>query len=175
MQLTVKKIGLVFLLSVSSFVVAQAQKFALVDMEYIMKHIPAYESANDQLDILSKKWQIEVDAAMQNVENMNNSYQTEVVFLSPEMKTKRENEIIAQKKAAQDLKIHYFGPNGELFKKRESLIKPIQDEIYNAIQSISNDQGYQLVLDKTSAMNIIFSSPKLDISDDVLSKLGYSK
>jgi outer membrane protein len=175
MQLTVKKISLIFLFSVSSFVVAQAQKFALIDMEYIMKHIPAYESANDQLDILSKKWQIEVDAAMQNVQNMNNSYQTEVVFLSPEMKTKRENEIITQEKAAQDLKIHYFGPNGELFKKRESLIKPIQDEIYNAIQSISNDQGYQLVLDKTSAMNIIFSSPKLDISDDVLSKLGYSK
>jgi outer membrane protein len=156
-------------------VVAQAQKFALVDMEYIMKHIPAYESANDQLDLLSKKWQIEVDAAMQNVQNMNNSYQTEIVFLSPEMKTKRENEILTQEKAAQDLKIHYFGPNGELFKKRKSLIKPIQDEIYNAIQSISNDQGYQLVLDKTSAMNIIFSSPKLDISDDVLVKLGYSK
>jgi outer membrane protein len=175
MRLTVKKIGLIFLLSVSSFVVAQAQKFALVDMEYIMKHIPAYESANDQLDLLSKKWQIEVDAAMQNVQNMNNSYQTEIVFLSPEMKTKRENEILTQEKAAQDLKIHYFGPNGELFKKRKSLIKPIQDEIYNAIQSISNDQGYQLVLDKTSAMNIIFSSPKLDISDDVLSKLGYSK
>jgi outer membrane protein len=175
MRLTVKKIGLIFLLSVSSFVVAQAQKFALVDMEYIMKHIPAYESANDQLDLLSKKWQIEVDAAMQNVQNMNNSYQTEIVFLSPEMKTKRENEILTQEKAAQDLKIHYFGPNGELFKKRKSLIKPIQDEIYNAIQSISNDQGYQLVLDKTSAMNIIFSSPKLDISDDVLVKLGYSK
>jgi outer membrane protein len=175
MQLTVKKIGLIFLLSVSSFVVAQAQKFALVDMEYIMKHIPAYESANDQLDLLSKKWQAEVDAAMLNIQNMNNSYQAEIVFLSPEMKIKRENEILTQEKAAQDLKIHYFGPNGELFKKRESLIKPIQDEIYNAIQSISNDQGYQLVLDKTSAMNIIFSSPKLDISDEVLVKLGYSK
>lgn len=175
MQHTVKKISLILLLSVGSFVVAQAQKFALVDMDYIMKHIPAYESANDQLNILSKKWQTEVETATQSAQNMLKSYQTEVVFLSPEMKTKREGEIAAQEKAAQDLKIHYFGPNGELFKKRESLIKPIQDEIYNAIQAISSDRGYQLILDKSSALNIIFSSPKLDISDDVLVKLGYSK
>lgn len=175
MQHSVKKIGIICLLFVGSFVVAQAQKFALVDMDYILKHIPAYESANDQLNILSKKWQVEVETATQNAQNLLKSYQTEVVFLSPEMKTKRENEIVAQEKVAQDLKIHYFGPDGELFKKRESLIKPIQDEVYNAIQALSSDRGYQLILDKSSALNIIFSSPKLDISDDVLVKLGYSK
>jgi outer membrane protein len=91
------------------------------------------------------------------------------------MKTKRENEIVEKEKVAQDLKRQYFGPEGELYKKRQSLMKPIQDEVYNAIQTISSDKGYQLVLDKSSAMNIIYSSPKIDISDDILVKLGYSK
>ena len=112
---------------------------------------------------------------MQAVQGLYKTYQTEVVFMSPEMKTKRENEIVDKEKAAQELKKQYFGPEGELFKKRQSLMKPIQDEVYNAIQTVSNDKGYQLVFDKSSAMNIIFSSPKIDISDEVLVKLGYSK
>jgi outer membrane protein len=169
------KIVIILLLSFFSIHHTEAQKFAVVDMNYIMKHIPAVEAANDQLNLLSKKWQAEIDAANQNAQNMIKAYQTEVVFLSSDMKTKRENEITTQEKAVQNLKTKYFGPDGELFKKRESLIKPIQDEIYNAIQSISSDKGYQLILDKSSATNIIFSSPKLDISDEVLSKLGYSK
>lgn len=169
------KIIIILCLAVVSIHPMEAQKFALVDMNYIMKHIPAVEAANDQLNLLSKKWQAEIDAANQNVQNIIKAYQTEVVFLSSDMKVKRENEITTQEKAVQDLKTKYFGPNGELFKKRESLIKPIQDEIYNAIQAISSDNGYQLILDKSSATNIIFSSPKLDISDEVLSKLGYSK
>ena len=144
-------------------------------MEYILKHVPAYESANEQLNQISKKWQSEVEEKVQVAQNLYKTYQTEVVFMSPEMKTKRENEIVDKEKAAQDLKRQYFGPDGELYKKRQSLMKPIQDEVYNAIQSISNDKGYQLILDKSSAMNIIFSSPKIDISDDVLVKLGYSK
>jgi outer membrane protein len=168
---------LVFILSflLGAFSFTHAQKFAIVDMEYILKHVPAYESANEQLNILSKKWQSEVETQMQAVQNMYKTYQSEVVFLSDEMKTKRENEIVAKEKVAQDLKRNYFGPDGELYKKRQSLMKPIQDEVYNAIQTISNDKGYQLVLDKSSSMNIIFSSPKIDISDDVLLKLGYSK
>jgi outer membrane protein len=170
-----KKLAITFALLMSAFCFTQAQKFAIVDMEYILKHIPSYESANEQLNQISKKWQSEVDAKTQVVQNLYKTYQTEVVFMSPEMKTKRENEIVEKEKAAQDLKRQYFGPDGDLFKKRESLMKPIQDEVYNAIQSISNDKGYQLVLDKSSAMNIIFSSPKIDISDDVLVKLGYSK
>lgn len=175
MKTIVRTTVIFFGLFIVSIGTTQAQKFAVVDMEYIMKHIPAYEAANDQLNALSKQWQAEIDTANQNAQNKYKTFQAEIVFLSPEMKTKRENEIASEEKMVQDLKIHFFGPNGELFQKRESLIKPIQDEIYNAIQTISSDRGYQLILDKSSATNIIFVSPKLDISDDVLAKLGYSK
>jgi outer membrane protein len=170
-----KKLIILFAFLMGAFSFSYAQKFAIVDMEYIMKHVPAYESANEQLNQVSKKWQAEVEAKMQVVQNLYKTYQTEVVFMSPEMKTKRENEIVEKEKASQDLKRQYFGPEGELYKKRQSLMKPIQDEVYNAIQTISNDKGYQLILDKSSSMNIIFSSPKIDISDEVLVKLGYSK
>lgn len=152
-----------------------AQKFAMVDMEYIMKNIPAFETANEQLNQISKKWQSEVDAQMQEVQNLYKNYQTELVFMSEEMKVKREEEIIAKEKAAQELKRTYFGTEGELFKKRQSLMKPIQDEVFTAIQEISKDKDFSLVFDKSSSMNIIFTSPKLDISDLVLTKLGYSK
>ncbi|HQB28724.1 MAG TPA: OmpH family outer membrane protein [Paludibacter sp.] len=152
-----------------------AQKFAIVDMEYILKNIPSYETANEQLNIISKKWQSEVEAKMQEVQNMYKNYQTELVFLSDEMKVEREEAIIAKEKEAQELKREYFGPEGELFKKRQSLMKPIQDEIYNVIQELSREKDYSLIVDKSSAMNIIFSSPKIDISDEILIKLGYSK
>ena len=154
---------------------SQAQKFASVDMGYIMKNIPAYESANEQLSQVSKKWQAEVDAMMKDVQQLYKNYQTELVFMSDDMKVKREDEIVAKEKAAQELKRKYFGPEGELFKKRESLMKPIQDEVYNAIQEISNAKGLDLIFDKSSAMSAIFVSTKLDISDEVLKKLGYSK
>ena len=152
-----------------------AQKFAMVDMEYIMKNIPAYETANEQLTQISKKWQSEVDVQMQEVQKMYKNYQTELVFLSEDMKVKREEEIVAKEKAAQELKRSYFGTDGELFKKRQSLMKPIQNEVYTAIQEICKEKDLSLVFDKSSSMNIIFSSPKLDISDLVLQKLGYSK
>jgi len=152
-----------------------AQKFAMVDMEYIMKNVPAYETANDQLNQISKKWQSEVDAQLQDVQKMYKNYQTELVFLSDDMKTKREEEIVAKEKASQELKRKYFGADGELFKKRQSLMKPIQDEIYTAIQDISKEKDLELVFDKSSAMSVIFTSPKIDISDAVLQKLGYSK
>ena len=154
---------------------ASAQKFALIDMDYILKNIPAYERANEQLNQVSKKWQAEVDALNTEAQTMYKNYQNEVVFLSQEQKQKRQDAIVAKEKDASELKKKYFGPEGELYKKRQSLMKPIQDEVYNTIQTISNDKGYQLVLDKSSAMNIIFSSPKIDISDEVLAKLGYSK
>ncbi|MDO9153301.1 MAG: OmpH family outer membrane protein [Paludibacter sp.] len=152
-----------------------AQKFAMVDMEYIMKNIPAYESANEQLNLISKKWQTEVESRMQEVQKMYKNYQTELVFLTDDLKVKRENEIVTKEKAAQELKRTYFGPEGELFKKRQSLMKPIQDEIYTAIQEISKDKDLSLVFDKSSAMSIIFASPALDVSDLILNKLGYSK
>ena len=152
-----------------------AQKFAMVDMEYIMKKIPAYETANEQLNQVSKKWQSDVEAQTLDVQTMYKNYQTELVFLSEDMKTKREEEIVTKEKAVQELKRKYFGADGELFKKRQSLMKPIQDDVYTAIQEISKEKDFDMVFDKSSSMNIIFTSPKLDISDAVLEKLGFSK
>jgi outer membrane protein len=170
-----KKLIIALVLLVGISFAGNAQKFAMVDMEYIMKNIPSYETANDQLNIISKKWQTDIDAQMQEVQKMYKNYQTELVFLSEDMKTKREEEIVAKEKAVQELKRSYFGPEGELFKKRQSLMKPIQDEVYTAIQEICKEKELELVFDKSSAMSVIFSSPKLDISDVVLQKLGYSK
>ncbi len=170
-----RKIIVTTLLMIGLSAVLQAQKFASVDIKYIMQNIPAFESANEQLEQISKKWQKEVDAKMKEVEQMYKNYQTELVFMSEEMKIKREEEIIAKEKEAHDLKRHYFGAEGELFKKRESLIKPIQDEIYTAIQEISSKEGYDAVFDKSSTMSVIYVSTKIDISDAVLKKLGYSK
>jgi outer membrane protein len=167
----------VFLISVLAVFAmgASAQKFALIDMEYILKNIPAYEMANEQLNGISKKWQAEVEKVQQEAQNLYKTYQSELVFLSPEMKTKKESEIVAKEQEAQELKRKYFGSDGELFKKRESLIKPIQDEIYNAVKQISEEKGYHAIIDRASAMSIIFASPKIDISAEVLAKLGYSK
>ena len=156
-------------------IAANAQRFALIDMEYILKNIPAYERANEQLNQISKKWQSEVETLTNEAQKLYKNYQSEAVFLSEEQKTKKENEIVEKEKAAGELKRKYFGPEGELFKKRESLMKPIQDEIYNAVKEISEDKGYQMVMDRASSMNIIFASPKIDISNEVLIKLGYSK
>lgn len=153
---------------------ASAQKFALIDMEYILKNIPAYERATEQLNQTSKKWQSEVEAVAKEAETLYKNYQSEAVFLSEEQKTQKEEEIVAKEKEAAELKRKYFGPDGELFKKRESLLKPIQDEIYNAVKDISELKGYSVVVDRASAASIIFASPRIDISNDVLSKLGYS-
>ncbi len=155
-------------------VTAHAQKFALMDMEYILKNIPAYERANEQLNQVSKKWQAEVEALNTQAATMYKNYQNEVVFLSKEQKTAKQEEIMKKEKEAADLKKKYFGPEGELFKKRESLMSPIQEEIYNVVKEISEARGYSLVLDRASDNGIIFGSPKIDISNEVLQKLGYS-
>lgn len=152
----------------------KAQKFALVDMEYILKKIPAYERANEQLNQVSKKWMAEVDALNTEAQTLYKNYQSEAVFLSNEQKTEKENAIVAKEKEAAELRKKYFGPEGELFKKRQSLMAPIQDEIYNAIKDICDSKGYSLILDRASDAGIIFASPKADISNEVLAKLGYS-
>ena len=166
---------LLFLFLCASTLSMQAQKFALVDMDYILKNIPAYERANEQLAQVSKKWQAEVDALTTEAQTLYKNYQNEVVFLSAEQKKAREEDILKKEKEASDLKKKYFAPEGELFKKRESLIGPIQDEIYNAVKAIAEQKGYQLVLDRASDNGIVFASPTADISNDVLGKLGYSK
>lgn len=168
-----KKVFLSLMLLVAA-VAANAQKFALVDMEYILRNVPAYERANEQLNQISKKWEGEVEALLTESETLYKKYQSESVFLSDAQKTKAEEAIMAKEKEASDLKKKYFGSEGELFKKRKSLMAPIQDEIYNAVKDICDQKGYQLVLDRASGGSIIYASPKIDISDEVLQKLGYS-
>lgn len=168
-----KKIFMMMVMAVAALT-AQAQKFALIDMDYILKNIPAYERANEQLSQVSKKWQAEVEAITTEAQTMYKNYQNEVVFLSKEQKQARQDAIMEKEKQAAELKRKYFGPDGELFKKRTSLMTPIQDEIYNAVKDISDLRGYQLVLDRASNSGIIFGSPKVDISNEVLQKLGYS-
>ncbi|MBR4783379.1 MAG: OmpH family outer membrane protein, partial [Bacteroidaceae bacterium] len=163
-----KKTFILLLLALGAMLPAAAQKFALVDMEYILRNIPAYERANEQLNQTSKKWQAEVEALNQQAQTLYKNYQNEVVFLSAEQKKAREDDILKKEKEASDLKKKYFSPEGELYKKRESLIGPIQDEIYNAVKVIAEQKGYQLVLDRASDNGIVFASPTADISNDVL-------
>lgn len=169
-----KKLIILSVLFLAFTFTAGAQKFALVDMEYILKNIPAYERANEQLNQVSKRWQSEVDAVAQEAQTLYKNYQSEAVFLSAEQKTKKEDEIVTKEKEAGELKRKYFGPEGELFKKRESLMKPIQDEVYNAVKDIADTKGYSVVWDRASASSIVYASPKIDISNDILTKLGYS-
>jgi len=152
-----------------------AQKFALIDMEYILKNIPAYEMTNEQLGQLSEKWQAEVEKLQQEEQTMYKNFQSDLVFLSVEMKNKREEEIVKKGLEAMDLKRKYFGADGELYKKRDQLMKPINDEVYEAVKSVADDNGYQVVVDRASAMSVIYASPKIDISNEVLKKMGYLK
>lgn len=170
-----KKVLLLMILFSGIAISSNAQKFALIDMDYILKNISSYETANEQIETLSKNWQSEIDKMQQDVQTKYKSYQSDLAFLSATQKTQRENEIVEAEKNMQDLKRKYFGPEGELFKKRQALIKPIQDDIYAALKDISEAKGYQMVIDRASAESIIFASPRIDISNEVLSKLGYSK
>ncbi len=170
-----KKIALVLVAVLAGMFSASAQKFALVDMEYILKNIPSYEMANEQLNQVSQRWQREVDDLKKEADTMYKNYQSDMVFLTDEQKKKKEAEIVAKEKEASQLQYKYFGPQGELFKKRQSLIKPIQDEIYNAMKKVSEERGFQVIFDRASSQSILFASPRIDVSNEVLSKLGYGK
>ena len=161
------------LLMTLSFTSSYAQKYALIDMEYILSKIPAFENGNKQLEGLSKQWQDEVDKSAKEVEAMYKKYQADLVFLVGDEKTKRENEIVAKENEINKLRDSYFGNQGELFKRREAFMKPIQDEIYEAVKEIATVNSYQVVLDRASASAIIFASPSIDISDQVLQLMGY--
>lgn len=153
---------------------ALAQKFsvAYIDMQYILKNLPQYETANEQLTMISKRWQKEVETANQEVQLLVSNYQTEQIFLSADMKKKREDEILEKEQFVLELKRKYFGEGGEWYKKREALLKPIQDEIYTAIQDIASEKRYDIVKDRSADPSLIYMSSKLDISDQVLEKLG---
>lgn len=153
---------------------ASAQKFALVDMEYILGNIPAYEQANEQLNQTSKRWQAEVEAVDNEARSLYKNYQDEAAFLSAEQKQAREQAIVNKEKEAADLRKKYFGPEGELYKKRVALLEPIQTEIYNAVKAIAQAKNFQLILDRAADNGVIFASPAIDISNEVLQRLGYS-
>ena len=145
---------------------------AYIDMSYILKNLPQYEQANEQLSMLSKRWQKEIEAAQQEARVMATNYQTEQIFLSEAMRVQREQEIVKKEQEVLDLKRKYFGQDGELYKKREALIKPIQDEIYNVIQDLANEKRIDVVKDRSADPSLIYMSSKLDVSDQVLRKLG---
>ncbi len=168
-----KKISLILSIVLLAAGTAFAQKYAFVDSEYILNNIPSYASAQEKLDELSKGWEDEISAVYAEVEQMYKDYQNEVVLLSRDAKTKREEEIINREHDAKQLQDTYFGVEGELYKKQQELIQPIQDEIYNAIKEIAVDGAYAIIFDTASGANILYSNPKYDISDEVLQKLGY--
>ena len=170
-----KKTLLAFLFCVASAMTLCAQKYALIDMDYILRNVPSYEMANEQLNQVSQRWEKEVNAISKEAETMFKNYQSEMVFLTDDQKKKREEEIVAKEKEATDLRYKYFGPEGELYKKRQSLVKPIQEDVYNAVQAVAEEKGYVTIFDRASSQSIVYAKPSIDVSNEVLAKLGYSK
>ncbi len=169
-----KKIAVLTGLILLTSAFAVAQKYAFVDTDYIRKNIPAFNTAQEQLDKLSEQWEKEVADGYSVVEQLYKSYQSEAVLLSQDMKVKREEAIIAKEKEVKELQNKYFGMEGDLFKKREELVKPIQDEILKAIKEIAAEGAYAVIFDTAAGGNILFANPKYDLSDQVLEKLGYN-
>ncbi len=151
-----------------------AQRYAYIDTEYILSNIPSYKAAQEKLDEYSKQWQEEIEAVYDEIDKMYKDYQAEKVLLPDEMKKKREKEIIDKEKKAKELQKKYFGQEGELFNKRQELIKPIQDEVYNAIKEVATKGNYAIIFDTSEGVSILYSDPKYDKSDDVLKILGYT-
>ena len=156
---------------------AQAQsgtRYAFVNMEYIFSCIPDYAKAQQELDDYSQKLQADIDAVYAEIAEMQSRYNADKVFLTDEQVKKREAEIVAKEKETTELRFKYFGPEGELYQKRQSLLKPIQDDVYNAVKKVAEERGYQAIFDRASSSDIVYASPRIDISNEVLAKLGYS-
>lgn len=154
---------------------ADAQKYCMIDSKYILEKMVEYKDAQTKLDKQSKTWQDEIDAKMAEVDKMYKSYQAERAMLSDDMRKKREEDIIQKEKAAKDLQKQRFGYEGDLFKRRQELVKPIQDKVYNAVQKLAANKGYDFVLDKAGGVTLFYANPVLDKSDDVLKLLGINK
>jgi outer membrane protein len=152
---------------------ASAQKFGFIDSDYILENIPAFNAAQEQLDQLSGQYQKELESMYAEVEKMYQDFQAESVLLSEDMKRKREDVIISREKEYKDLQRKYFGPSGDLFKRRQALVKPIQDDVFNTVQEIANEGSYAVIFDKAGSTTLLFTNPRFDLSDQVLQKLGY--
>jgi len=167
-----KKVIFLSIVLFFSVVMVHAQKFAYVDSQYILDNLPEYTEAQAQLDEVSATWQKEIEAKFAEVDKMYQDYQAQAVLLPEDMKKKKEQEIVDKEKESKNLQRQRFGQNGDLMKKRQELVKPIQEKVYNAIQEIATSSNYAMILDKAGALTILFANPKYDISDEVLDNLG---
>ncbi|MBN2611445.1 MAG: OmpH family outer membrane protein [Bacteroidales bacterium] len=168
-----KKIFLFTAISIFGIAMAFGQKYAFVDTEYILGNIPSYKAAKEKLDNISAEWQKEVEAEYAEIDKMYKEYQAEKVLLTEDMRRKREDAIIEKEKSVKEMQKKYFGQDGSLFQKRQELIKPIQDEIYQAVKDIATESGYAVIFDTSSGPTMLYFNPKFDVSDEVLQKLGY--
>jgi outer membrane protein len=169
-----KKIVLGIALILASFSFASAQKYAYVDTDYILDNIPEYSDAKTTLDELSAKWQKEIETKFAEIDKLYKSFQTEAVLMPEDVKKKREDDIVKTEKEAKDLQKQRFGKDGDLFKKRQELVKPIQEKIYNAIEEVATDEGFMVVFDKAGSLSMVYTNPKYDVSEDILNKMGYT-
>lgn len=169
-----KKLIVAVALLIAGTLSGYAQKYALIDMEYITRNIPEYQSAMKQLETDSKTYQSEVESLGNQAKSLYEQYQKDASRLSQTQRTQRENAIVAKEKSAQELRTKYFGPQGELAKKREQLVSPLQQKIYNAVKLVAERNGYTMVIDRSSAQSVIFASPSIDISDTILRQMGYT-
>ena len=176
--MTKRFLSILLFFSASVFSFSQssaAAKFGYVDTDYILSQIPEYKAAQSELDKTSVQWQKEIDAKYAEVDKLYKAYQADAILLTEDMKKKRENEIINREKEVKDLQKQRFGVDGELFKKRQELVKPLQDKVYNAIKAVAEKAGIGFILDKSGQVSILYASAKYDKSDDVLVYLGYKK
>lgn len=167
-----KKIVLVLFFTFTASIAAMAQRFAYVDSDYILKHVPEYASSQKQLAALSDQWQKEVDARFQEIDRLYKAYQADQVLMTPDMRKRREAEIVDKEKLAKDFQREKFGPDGELAKKSTSLIKPIQDKVSKAVQAVAESDNLDMIFDKNSEVIMLYASPRYDKSNDVITKLG---
>jgi outer membrane protein len=167
-----KKLIIAACLMISLAFTAEAQRYAIVDTKYILDKIPDYKDAQKALDAVSEQWQKEIDQKQTELDRMYRNFEAEQVMLSEELKKKREDELFMREKELRDLQRKRFGFEGDLFKKRQELVKPIQDKVYTAIQKIAVNRQYDFILDKSEGITVIFADPKLDRSEDVLKELG---
>ncbi len=168
----IKKVFLSALFLTAIFVTGIAQRYAVIDTKYILEKLPEYKSAQDKLNNFSEQWQQEIDKKSAELDRMYKNFDAEQVMLSDELKKKREDELYNKEKEVRDLQKKRYGFEGDIFKKRQELIKPIQDRVYSAVQRLAVAKLYDFILDKSEGITVIFADPKLDRSDDVLKELG---
>ncbi len=167
-----KRIILVLGLTLLTFVAANAQRFAYVDSDYILKHMPEYSSAQKQLNALSAQWQKEVDSRYQEIDRLYKAYNADQVLMTPDMKKRREAEIADKEKSAKDFQNQKFGPGGELEQRSSAIIKPIQDKMSKAIQAVAESDDLDMIFDKNSEVIMLYANPRYDKSNEVITRLG---